>query len=140
KDWVKSSANTHYVIGSALGPDPYPRMNRDFQMVVGQEVRKQILLQHGSLPDRMYACVGGGSNAIGFFYPFLDDPVALIGVEAAGKGLDVPGGHATRIGIATVGVNEGYKSFFLQDGDGNLLPTHSIAAGLDYPGIGPELA
>lgn len=139
KDWVQNLKSTHYVIGSALGPDPYPRMNRDFQSVIGYEVMNQISEQEGTLPTKMYACVGGGSNSIGFFYAFLNETTELIGVEAGGRSNEI-GEHARRIGVAPLGVNEGYKSFFLQTQGGNIAPTHSIAAGLDYPGIGPEVA
>lgn len=139
RDWVGNIATTHYVIGSALGPDPYPRMNRDFQAVVGEEVKEQLFEQAGRLPTRMFACVGGGSNAIGFFYPFLNEEVELIGVEAGGRGTNL-GQHARRIGKAEIGVSDGFKSYLLQTEDGNIASTHSIAAGLDYPGIGPELA
>jgi tryptophan synthase beta chain len=136
RDWLQNSHDTHYIIGSCLGPDPYPRMNRDFQAIVGREIRAQL----GRLPDYVVACVGGGSNAMGAFYTFLDDSeVGLIGVEAGGKGKRL-GQHASRFPDAEVGVMEGYKSYFLQDSDGNTAPTSSIAAGLDYVGISPELA
>ena len=136
RDWLQNSQNTHYIIGSCLGPDPYPRMNRDFQSIIGREIREQL----GSLPDYVVACVGGGSNAMGAFYCFLEDKnVALIGVEAGGRG-DKLGEHASRFPDASVGIMEGYKSYFLQDSDGNTASTSSIAAGLDYVGIGPELA
>lgn len=136
RDWLQNSHDTHYIIGSCLGPDPYPRMNRDFQAIVGQEIRSQL----GRAPDYVVACVGGGSNAMGAFYTFLDDPeVGLVGVEAGGEGRKF-GQHAARFPDAEVGIMEGYKSYFLQDADGNTAPTSSIAAGLDYVGIGPELA
>ncbi len=136
KDYLQSSDTTHYVIGSCLGPDPYPRMNRDFQAIIGQEIHEQL----GKLPDCVIACVGGGSNALGAFTEFLDKKaVRLIGVEAGGKGKEL-GDHAVRFPAAQVGIIEGYKSYFLQDADGNTAKTHSIAAGLDYIGIGPELA
>ena len=136
RDWLQNSDSTHYLIGSCLGPDPYPRMNRDFQRVVGEEIRDQL----GRLPDHVVACVGGGSNALGAFYAFLDEPkVKLTGVEAGGKGKGY-GQHAARFPDAEVGIMEGYKSYFLQDDDGNTAPTTSVAAGLDYVGIGPELA
>ena len=136
RDWLQNSEDTHYVIGSCLGPDPYPRMNRDFQAIVGREIHEQL----GRLPDYVVACVGGGSNALGAFQTFLDKPeVALIGVEAGGKGSGF-GEHAARFPDAQVGIMEGYKSYFLQDEDGNTAPTSSIAAGLDYVGISPELA
>jgi tryptophan synthase beta chain len=136
RDWLQNSDTTHYLIGSCLGPDPYPRMNRDFQRIVGEEIREQL----GRLPHHVVACVGGGSNALGAFYAFLDDPdVRLTGVEAGGKGKGY-GQHAVRFPGAEVGILEGYKSYFLQDDDGNTAPTTSVAAGLDYVGIGPELA
>ncbi len=136
RDWMKTSADTHYVIGSCLGPDPYPRMNRDFQAVIGREIYQQL----DALPTAVVACVGGGSNALGAFHEFIPSPdVVLIGVEAGGTGKKL-GQHATRFPAAKTGVFEGYKSYFLQDDDGNSAPTHSIAAGLDYIGIGPELA
>lgn len=136
RDWLQNSDTTHYLIGSCLGPDPYPRMNRDFQSVIGREIHQQL----GRLPDYVVACVGGGSNALGAFEMFLDKPaVKLIGVEAGGKGRRL-GQHAARFPGAQVGIMEGYKSYFLQDADGNTAPTSSIAAGLDYVGIGPELA
>jgi tryptophan synthase beta chain len=136
RDWLASSDETHYVIGSCLGPDPYPRMNRDFQLVIGREIKGQLPTK----PDMIVACVGGGSNALGAFYEFLDEEgVRLIGVEAGGKS-HKKGEHASRFPEAEVGIMEGYKSYFLQDGDGNSSLTHSVAAGLDYIGIGPELA
>lgn len=140
KDWAASSHETHYVIGSALGPDPYPTMNHDFQAVIGQEVKKQLLKAEGKLPTLLIACVGGGSNALGLFSPFLGDKtVNLLGVEAGGTGEQL-GKHATRFGKAKLGVVEGYRSYFLQTETGQIAPTSSIAAGLDYPGVGPELA
>lgn len=136
RDWLANSDDTHYVIGSCLGPDPYPRMNRDFQSVIGREVKSQL----GKNPDMIIACVGGGSNALGVFTEFLDKrPVKLIGVEAGGKSTKT-GEHASRFPGAKTGIMEGYKSYFLQDNDGNSALTHSVAAGLDYIGIGPELA
>lgn len=135
RDWLATSDETHYVIGSCLGPDPYPRMNRDFQSIIGREIKEQL----GELPEAVIACVGGGSNSLGAFYAFLDDDVRLIGVEAGGKSEKI-GEHAARFPDARVGVMEGYKSYFLQDEDGNSALTHSVAAGLDYIGIGPELA
>jgi tryptophan synthase beta chain len=142
KDWIAHSDTTHYVIGSALGPDPYPAMNRDFQSVIGREVRKEIKKRTGGLPTTLIACVGGGSNSMGLFAPFLTEKnVALIGVEAGGRGTELGlGHHAARFHGGSVGVAEGYKSYFLQTADGQLAPTHSISAGLDYPGIGPQLA
>jgi tryptophan synthase beta chain len=140
KDYIASSADTHYLLGSALGPHPYPTMVRDFQSVVGQEIMAQLQQAEGRLPGYVVACVGGGSNAIGAFSPFVPhESVTLIGVEAGGKG-DGAGEHALRFPHGRTGIVEGYKSVFLQDDDGQLAPTHSISAGLDYPGIGPELA
>lgn len=140
RDWASSFSNTHYVIGSALGPAPYPDMVREFQRIVGDETREQ-LSELGITPDVMVACVGGGSNAIGFFTPYLDDAKPrLIGVEAGGRG-DSVGDHAARMtGAGTEGIVQGYKSLFLLNEDGQVQKTHSISAGLDYPGIGPELA
>ena len=136
KDLLQNSDTTHYVIGSCLGPDPYPRMNRDFQSIIGREIHSQL----DKLPDYIVACVGGGSNALGAFTEFVDKKsVKLIGVEAGGRGKSI-GEHAVRFPFAKVGIIEGYKSYFLQDNDGNTAKTHSIAAGLDYIGIGPELA
>jgi len=136
RDWLQNSHDTHYIIGSCLGPDPYPRMNRDFQAIIGREIRSQL----GHLPDYVVACVGGGSNAMGAFYTFLEEPgLSLIGVEAGGTGKKL-GHHAARFPDAEIGIMEGYKSYFLQDSDGNTAPTSSIAAGLDYVGISPELA
>lgn len=136
RDWLEHSDDTHYVIGSCLGPDPYPRMNRDFQSIIGKEVRTQL----GKNPDVIIACVGGGSNALGIFTEFLNNrSVKLVGVEAGGKSKKT-GQHAARFPGAKIGIMEGYKSYFLQDEDGNSALTHSIAAGLDYIGIGPELA
>ncbi|MDE2590366.1 MAG: tryptophan synthase subunit beta, partial [Patescibacteria group bacterium] len=141
KDYIENVSTTHYLLGSALGPHPYPTMNRDFQKVIGKEIKKQLQTQEGVLPNYVIACVGGGSNAIGAFYEFIPQKnVQLIGVEAGGRGKGV-GENAVRLaGNGRVGVIEGYKSYFLQDTDGNVLPTHSISAGLDYPGIGPEFA
>jgi tryptophan synthase beta chain len=136
KDLLQNSKDTHYVIGSCLGPDPYPRMNRDFQSIIGKEINEQLQ----GLPDYVIACVGGGSNALGAFTEFLSNKsVQLIGVEAGGKGKKL-GDNATRFPNARTGIIQGYKSYFLQDDDGNTAKTHSIAAGLDYIGIGPELA
>src|SRR5258708_5076801 len=140
KDWIAHSEDTHYVIGSALGPDPYPVMNRDFQSIIGKEVRRQIMKAEGKLPEMLIACVGGGSNSIGLFHPFLKDTqIRLRGVEAGGKGTGV-GQHAARFQGGKPGVVEGYRSYFLQTNDGQIAQTHSISAGLDYAGIGPELA
>jgi tryptophan synthase beta chain len=140
KDYIATSTHTHYLLGSALGPHPYPTMVRDFQSVVGREIIAQLREAEGRLPDYVVACVGGGSNAIGAFGPFVPhDSVALVGVEAGGRG-DGPGEHARRFPNGRTGIVEGYKSVFLQDDDGQVASTHSISAGLDYPGIGPELA
>lgn len=140
KDWITNFDSTHYLLGSALGPHPYPLMVRDFQSVIGKEVKKQIRDIAGKLPDTLIACVGGGSNSIGLFYPFLrDTSVEMIGVEAGGRSLK-SGEHAARFSssFGKVGICQGYKSYFLQDEDGNLADTHSISAGLDYSGVGPE--
>jgi tryptophan synthase beta chain len=140
KDWSANVSDTHYVLGSVVGPHPFPTMNRDFQSIVGREIRRQLRKQAGILPDYIIACVGGGSNAMGAFTDFIKEPsITLIGVEAGGKGNKI-GDHATRFPGGAVGVVEGYKSYFLQDRDGQLQKTHSISAGLDYPGIGPELS
>jgi len=140
KDYIASSGSTHYLIGSALGPHPYPTMVHDFQSVVSREIAAQLHEAEGKAPDYVVACVGGGSNAIGAFAEFIDQPaVQLVGVEAGGVN-DRAGHHARRFPGGSSGVVEGYKSIFLQDSDGQLQPTHSISAGLDYPGIGPELA
>jgi tryptophan synthase beta chain len=139
RDWVTNVRTTHYVIGSAVGPHPYPLMVREFQSVIGHEARAQMLVEAGQLPTAVVACVGGGSNAIGIFAPFYDDPVRLVGVEAAGRGL-ATGAHAASIVSGRPGVLHGSFSYLLQDEDGQVLPTHSISAGLDYPGVGPEHA
>lgn len=140
KDWITNIKDTHYLLGSTVGPHPFPTINRDFQSIVGREVASQLKKLEGSDPDYILACVGGGSNAMGIFTHFLKKPaVKLIGVEAGGKGKKL-GMHAVRFNGGRVGVIEGYKSIFLQDNDGNVAPTHSISAGLDYPGIGPEVA
>ncbi len=139
RDWVTNVRSTHYVIGSAVGPHPYPLMVREFQSVIGREARAQMLTETGRLPTTVVACVGGGSNAIGIFAPFVDDPVRLVGVEAAGRGLD-SGAHAASIVGGRPGVLHGSFSYLLQDEDGQVLATHSISAGLDYPGVGPEHA
>jgi tryptophan synthase beta chain len=139
RDWVANVGDTHYVIGSVMGPDPYPTMVRELQRVIGDEARAQCLDRAGGLPDAVVACVGGGSNAMGIFAAFVDDPdVRLIGVEAAGEGLD--GRHAATMSRGEVGVYHGMRSLVLQDDDGQLLEAHSISAGLDYPGVGPEHA
>ena len=140
RDWAGSFADTYYVIGSVVGPSPYPRMVRDFQSVIGEEARRQILEKEDRLPNHLIACVGGGSNAIGLFYPFLgDSDVKMTGVEAGGLGLHSPH-HAAAIAAGSPGVLHGMKSYFMQDDFGQILPVHSISAGLDYPGIGPEHA
>ncbi len=140
RDWVTNMADTHYVLGTACGPHPFPEMVSFFQAIIGREAREQIVAEAGRLPDRVFACVGGGSNAIGIFQGFMDDNVELVGVEAGGHG---PGSglHAARLAYddASVGVAQGYKTYFLQNDDGNMLETHSIAAGLDYIGINPIL-
>jgi tryptophan synthase beta chain len=141
RDWVTNMDTTHYVLGTACGPHPFPEMVSFFQSIIGKEARKQIIETENRLPSRIYACVGGGSNALGIFQSFLDDPVELVGVEAAGKGLET-GQHASRLCSkdASVGVAQGYKTYFLQDHDGQMKETHSVAAGLDYVGVSPILA
>jgi tryptophan synthase beta chain len=141
RDWVTNMDTTHYVLGTACGPHPFPEMVRYFQSIVGNEARRQILEQTGKLPSRVYACVGGGSNALGIFNGFLDDPTELVGVEAGGSGLDTRR-HAARLASkdGSVGVAQGYKTYFLQDEDGQMNETHSVAAGLDYVGVSPILA
>jgi tryptophan synthase beta chain len=138
RDWVANVDDTFYLIGTVAGPHPYPELVRDFQSVIGTETRQQILQAEGRLPDLLVAAVGGGSNAIGLFHPFLDDPdVAMLGIEAAGHGLDTPR-HAASINGGAPGVLHGNKTYLLQDEDGQIAEAHSISAGLDYPGIGPE--
>jgi tryptophan synthase beta chain len=138
RDWVTNPGNSYYLLGSVVGPHPYPAMVRDFQSVIGQETRQQTMEKEGRLPDYIIACVGGGSNAIGIFYPFLDDgDVELIGVEAAGRGVGT-GKHAATLVAGKTGVLHGAKSYVMQDGSGQIMETHSISAGLDYPGVGPE--
>ncbi|MGH6983992.1 MAG: tryptophan synthase subunit beta [Stellaceae bacterium] len=140
RDWVANVDGTYYLIGTVAGPHPYPAMVRDFQTVIGDEVRVQMMRAEDRLPDTLVACVGGGSNAMGLFHPFLDDPdVAMIGVEAAGEGLST-GRHAASLNGGAPGVLHGNRSYYLQDADGQILDTHSISAGLDYPGVGPEHA
>jgi tryptophan synthase beta chain len=140
RDWVASVGHTHYILGTAAGPHPFPRMVRDFHRVIGLEAREQVLAAHGRLPDAVAACVGGGSNAIGIFHPFLDDAsVRLYGYEAAGDGVET-GRHAASITGGSPGALHGAMSYLLQDADGQTLETHSISAGLDYPGVGPEHA
>ena len=137
--WVGEVGDTFYVIGSVAGPHPYPMMVRDFQRIIGIETRQQILAAEKRLPDLLVACVGGGSNAMGLFHDFLEDDVAMVGIEAAGRGIDT-GKHAATLGQGTVGVLHGSKSYVLQDPDGQIQEAHSISAGLDYPGVGPEHA
>ncbi|MBN2099708.1 MAG: tryptophan synthase subunit beta [Dehalococcoidia bacterium] len=138
RDWVTNVRDTYYLLGSAVGPHPYPLMVREFQSVIGREARQQVLDAYGRLPDCVVACVGGGSNAIGMFHPFTaDKEVKLIGVEAAGRGLDT-GKHAASLAEGRIGVLHGTKSYLLQDSAGQIRDTHSVSAGLDYPGVGPE--
>ena len=138
RDWVTNVADTYYLIGTVAGPHPYPELVRDFQAVIGREAREQILAREGRLPDILTACVGGGSNAMGLFHPFLDDPdVRMIGVEAGGEGVET-GRHAASLTAGRPGVLHGNRTYLLQDDDGQIVEAHSISAGLDYPGIGPE--
>ncbi len=140
RDWVTNVDDTFYIIGTVAGPHPYPAMVRDFQAVIGRETRRQFLEREGRLPDALVACVGGGSNAIGLFHPFLgDSDVAFYGVEAAGDGLDT-GRHAAPLCAGRPGVLHGNRTYLMEDGDGQIIGTHSISAGLDYPGVGPEHA
>src|SRR5947207_1147970 len=140
RDWVTNVTSTHYIIGSVVGPDPFPRLVRDFQSVIGREARAQMLEQVGRLPSTVVACVGGGSNAMGIFTAFLEDrSVQLVGVEAAGKGI-ASHEHAATLGAGRPGVFHGSMSYLLQDADGQVQPAHSVSAGLDYPGVGPEHA
>ncbi|PJK30942.1 tryptophan synthase subunit beta [Minwuia thermotolerans] len=140
RDWVTNVENTFYIIGTAAGPHPYPELVRDFQSVIGNEAKEQMMEREGRLPDTLVACIGGGSNAIGLFHPFLDDPeVEIYGVEAAGRGLET-GEHAASLTGGRPGVLHGNKTYLLQDDDGQITEAHSISAGLDYPGIGPEHA
>lgn len=139
RDWVTHVENTFYIIGSVAGPAPYPEMVRDFQAIIGREARRQIQEQAGRLPDLLVACVGGGSNAIGLFHPFLDDDVRMLGVEAGGHGLD-SGEHAAPLACGRAGVLHGNRTYLMEDEAGQILATHSISAGLDYPGVGPEHA
>ena len=140
RDWVTNVEDTFYIIGTVAGPHPYPAMVRDFQSIIGREAREQILQQAGRLPDALVACVGGGSNAIGLFYPFIDDEsVAMYGVEAAGNGLE-SGQHAAPLCKGRVGVLHGNRTYLMEDSNGQITETHSISAGLDYPGVGPEHA
>lgn len=137
REWAATSVDSAYILGSVVGPHPYPEMVRDFQTVIGTEARQQVMEREGRLPDEVIACVGGGSNAIGIFHPFLGDDVALTGVEAGGRGKN-PGDHGASIGKGTPGVLHGALSYLLQDEDGQVMDTHSVAAGLDYPAVGPE--
>jgi len=140
RDWVTNVTTTHYIIGSVVGPDPFPRLVRDFQSVIGREARAQVLERTGRLPSSVVACVGGGSNAMGIFTAFLEDKsVRLVGVEAAGEGVNTHR-HAATLGAGRPGVFHGSLSYLLQDADGQVLPAHSVSAGLDYPGVGPEHA
>ncbi len=139
RDWVTNVSDTFYCIGTAAGPHPYPAMVRDFQSIIGNETKAQMQEMEGRLPDSLVACIGGGSNAIGLFHPFLDDSsVEIYGVEAAGHGVDVPNGHAASLNGGRPGVLHGNRTYLLMDDDGQILEGHSISAGLDYPGIGPE--
>lgn len=138
RDWVTNVGDTHYIIGSVVGPDPFPRMVRDFHSVIGHEARKQMLEREGRLPAAVIACVGGGSNAMGIFHPFVQDTeVELIGVEAAGEGVE-SGRHSATLSAGEPGILHGALSYLLQDDDGQVAPAHSVSAGLDYPGVGPE--
>lgn len=137
RDWTTNVRNTHYVMGTVFGPHPYPVMVRDFQSIIGQETRQQILKTEGKLPDCLIACVGGGSNSIGLFYSFLKDNIRMIGVEAGGLGINT-GKHAARFAGGSLGIFQGCMSYLLQDDNGNVLGTHSVSAGLDYASIGPE--
>ena len=140
RDWVTNVDNTFYIIGTVAGPHPYPAMVRDFQTIIGREARQQIMAQEGRLPDALVACVGGGSNAIGLFYPFLDDSdVAMYGVEGGGDGVET-GRHAAPLCAGSPGVLHGNRTYLMEDSDGQIIETHSISAGLDYPGVGPEHA
>jgi tryptophan synthase beta chain len=140
RDWVTNVENTFYIIGTVAGPHPYPMMVRDFQSVIGREAREQMLEMTGRHPDAVLACVGGGSNAMGIFFPYIaDESVRLIGVEAAGYGLE-SGKHAATLSAGKVGVLHGNRTYLLQDDNGQIIETHSISAGLDYPGVGPEHA
>jgi tryptophan synthase beta chain len=139
RDWIANAQDTYYLLGTVTGPHPYPQMVRDFHSIIGKEAKQQILELENKLPDALVACIGGGSNSIGLFYPFIDDDVAMYGVEAAGKGLSTHE-HSASISKGSVGVLHGNKTFFLQNDDGQIDDAHSISAGLDYPGIGPEHA
>jgi tryptophan synthase beta chain len=139
RDWVTNVDSTYYLIGTAAGPHPYPEMVRDFQSVIGDELRSQMIETTGRLPDAVVACIGGGSNAIGTFHPFLDDTdVKIYGAEAGGYGIEVENGHAASMTGGRSGVLHGNRTYLLQDSDGQILEGHSVSAGLDYPGVGPE--
>jgi tryptophan synthase beta chain len=137
RDWTTNVRTTHYVLGTAFGPHPFPMLVRDFQAIIGKETAAQILKAEGRLPDCLIACVGGGSNAIGLFNEFLDTEIRMIGVEAGGKGIE-SGEHAARFAGGSIGILQGCKTYLLQDDDGNVLDTHSVSAGLDYASVGPE--
>jgi tryptophan synthase beta chain len=139
RDWALNVTSTHYIVGSSIGPHPFPMIVRDFQKIIGEETRAQFKKIHGDLPDAIVACVGGGSNAIGFFYGFIEDRVEIYGVEAGGKG-DNPGEHSATINFGKPGYLHGTKTLLIQDDEGQIVPAHSISAGLDYPGVGPEHA
>lgn len=139
RDWIANAKDTYYLLGTVTGPHPYPMMVRDFHSVIGHETKQQILEEEGKLPDALVACIGGGSNSIGLFHPFIDDNVKMYGVEAAGKGLDTEE-HSSSIAKGSIAVLHGNKTYFMQDDDGQINDAHSISAGLDYPGIGPEHA
>jgi len=140
RDWVTNVDNTFYIIGTVAGPAPYPEMVREFQSIIGREAREQCLTQAGKLPDALVACIGGGSNAIGLFHPFIDDAsVKMFGVEAAGDGIET-GRHSAAICAGRPGVLHGNRTYLIEDDDGEIIETHSISAGLDYPGVGPEHA
>ncbi|MFZ8976960.1 MAG: tryptophan synthase subunit beta, partial [Pseudohongiellaceae bacterium] len=140
RDWATNVDNTYYIIGTVAGPHPYPQLVRDFQCIIGRETKQQSLEMFGRLPDALVACVGGGSNAIGLFHPFLEDKqVAMFGVEAGGKGLET-GAHAAPLSAGTPGVLHGNRTYLMTDGGGQIQETHSVSAGLDYPGVGPEHA
>jgi tryptophan synthase beta chain len=140
RDWVTNIENTFYIIGTVAGPHPYPMMVRDFQSVIGEECRVQMPQMTGRQPDYVLACIGGGSNAMGIFYPYIDEPgVKLVGVEAAGEGLD-SGKHSASLTAGFPGVLHGNRTYLLQDANGQIIETHSVSAGLDYPGVGPEHA
>jgi tryptophan synthase beta chain len=137
RDWVTNVKDTHYIIGSVVGPHPYPMLVRDFQSIIGKETKEQILSVEKKLPDYIVACVGGGSNSIGIFYPFINDKVKLIGVEAAGFGIDT-NKHCATLTLGREGIFQGMRTYLLQNDEGQISEVHSISAGLDYPGVGPE--